>query len=42
MFTFPEPTGDSEREALRLFIEDVRETTGAKIVFAHRGPDIQQ
>ena len=36
-FTFPEPASDIERKALRLFIDEVEQTTGAEVIFSHRG-----
>jgi hypothetical protein len=33
-FTFPEPASESERQALRLFIQEVKQTTGADVRLA--------
>jgi hypothetical protein len=30
-FTFPEPTSDTQREAFRLFAEEVEQTTGVTV-----------
>jgi len=35
-FIFPDPANDIEREALRLFVEEVKKTTGAPIKVTHK------
>ncbi len=34
-FKFPEPVTEAEREALRLFVREVEETTGATVKLSH-------